>query len=73
MQYYNYAHSNDSNDTYDDSDTNEYWKNMYLSQKYDENYYNKNNINYQTTIQTFNRYNFNSNQKIIITIKIQTT
>ncbi len=26
---------------------------MYLSQKYDENYYNKNNINYQTTNQPF--------------------
>jgi hypothetical protein len=60
VNYYNYAHSNDSNDTYDDSDTNEYWKNVNsynsnvnLPQKYNKNYYNNNNFNYQITNQPF--------------------
>jgi hypothetical protein len=60
VNYYNYAHSNDSNDTYDDSDTNEYWNNMNsynsnrnLSQNYNENYYNNDIVNYQTTNQPY--------------------
>ncbi len=32
---------------------NSFNSNMYLSQKYDENYYNNNNVNYQTTNQPF--------------------
>jgi hypothetical protein len=79
MQYYNYAHSNDSNDTYDDSDTNEYWIPMIPMKTC---IYLRSMMKIITTkiilitkqqISLFNRYNFNSNQKIIITIKIQTT